>query len=115
MKRQSVPQEIERLRGEVQRLETTLKDLDPSTEEYAKVHKAYLEAHKMINEYEKTFNENDSCESKKWIDLVLGIAGLLLPLGFNFIWMCWGFKFEEEGSIKSSMFKWLTSRFTTKK
>lgn len=114
MKRHSVTVEIERLRGEVQRLEKTLNDLDPSTDEYTKVNKAYLDAHKMINEYEKTYNENDSESSKRWIDLGLGIAGLLLPLGFNFIWMAWGFKFEEEGSIKSSMFKWLTSRFTKK-
>lgn len=115
MKRDSVPQEIERLRKEVERLEKHLEALDPSSDEYAKVNRTYLDAHKMINEYEKTYNENDSETSKRWIDLALGVAGLLLPLGFNFIWLLWGFQFEEEGSIKSSMFKWLTSRFTIKK
>ena len=106
--------EIERLRKEVERLEEHLAKLDPATDEYSKVNEAYLKIHKMINDYEKTDCEGDSKKVELWSNLGLGIAGLLLPLGFNFIWLAWGFQFEENGSIKSQVFKWLTSRFTKK-
>ncbi len=52
-------------------------------------------------------------EAKKdrYFKLGIGVAELLIPLGFYAAWMRKGFKFEETGSFTSQTFRGLWNRF----
>ena len=62
---------------------------------------------------EETFKRNQEREDHKgrYFRYGLEAAGIVLPLVFYGIWMHKGFKFEETGSITSSTFRSLISRF----
>lgn len=49
----------------------------------------------------------------RYINLGMTVAGIVLPLVFNWVWMRRGFKFEETGTYTSATFRNLFSRFRT--
>lgn len=108
---------------DIEKLET----FDPDSDEYKKVAENICRLHKLImdekdaeNKFETMFYEQkrkDEAQTKDHIIQYLRIgveaAGIGLPLIFYAVWMHKGFKFEETGTITSSVFKNLISRFRT--
>ncbi len=48
---------------------------------------------------------------KRYADVALNVAGIVLPLIFYSTWMRRGFKFEETGTFTSTTFRGLFNRF----
>lgn len=98
-----------------------VKHLEPGSAEYSsavegltKLYKLKIEETKNELDFEEKAEERESENKHRKIGYVLSALGLGLPLIFNSVWMYKGFKFEENGTICSQTFKWLTNGFRSK-
>lgn len=115
------------LKDEVGRALDKLGTLDPDSDEYKKVAENVCQLHKLImaeSEEEIKFEANfyeqkrkDEAQTKdrfvQYLRIGVEAAGVVLPLAFYAVWLRKGFRFEETGTITSSVFKNLISRFRT--
>lgn len=98
-----------------------MKEYKPGSEEYTaavegitKLYKLKIEESKNELEYEHEAEKLDSENKHRKIGYVLSGVGFGMTMLFNTVWMVKGFKFEEDGVLCSSTFKWLTNGFRHK-
>lgn len=109
------------LSGEIKNQFEKVNDYKPGTAEYTsavesltKLYKLKIEETKNELDYEEKVERLEQENKHRKIGYVFSALGLGLPLIFNSIWMYKGFKFEENGTICSQTFKWLTNGFRSK-
>lgn len=121
----------ELLGGEIARRIEELKNLEQGSEEHTravenltKLYRLRIDETKSQWDYSEKFEraEKELELKKKQLDeqvkdryFKVGVdaAGIVLPLIFYGIWMNRGFRFEETGTITSSVFRGLTQKFRT--
>jgi len=104
-------------------------NLDPQSKERAAMIEGIATLYKLKIEEDKIdvdFNKHNSSElirqeqinidyierrKDRLVNIGLGIAGIIIPIGFYAKWMKRGFQFEKEGTFTSTTFRGLFSKF----
>lgn len=99
---------------EVNRLKKALSTLSPESDKYAQVHKHYLAMHSQLNDYMKTLIEEYTKRESLWVNAVVTLTTMSVPLIFKSFWIKAGLLFEETGSFCSQTLKWIIDSYRTK-
>lgn len=83
----------------------SLNYLDPHSEEHTKTADNVVKLLKLKIEEERLKKDRIDQKIHRIATYAIEVLGIVLPLGFYWIWMVKGFKFEEEGTITSKTFK----------
>lgn len=81
------------------------------TERLSKLYELRIKEEQSIEELSLKEKQVKEGRKDRWVKILIEGACLLVPVGFNWIWMKRGFKFEETGSFTSTTFKGLFNRF----
>jgi len=73
--------------------------------------KSKLEENKQLLEEARAEQQFVAEKKDRTIRHVIEAAGIVLPIGFYWVWMRRGFKFEETGAVTSTTFRNLISKF----
>lgn len=85
--------------------------LDADSDEKTKAEENLEKLYRLKIENERLANEMAEKKKDRWFRAGVTVFEVGLPLIFYGVWMRVGFKFEETGSITSSVFKGLTKWF----
>lgn len=120
--RNLLDEEVVRQIQQLDQLESGSKEMTLAVNDVTKLYKLRIDETKIQMDYnDKVDSMNaqadnlniqvDQNTKDRYLKLIIAGAELLVPLVFYAVWMHQGFKFEETGSIASSTFRGLISRF----
>lgn len=109
--RTALEREIEQLLRDMYMRGPESEGYKEQTERLSKLYELMIKEDAQKEELQLKEKQLKEGKKDRWVKIVIDGACLLVPVGFNWIWMRRGFKFEETGSFTSTTFRNLFGKF----
>jgi hypothetical protein len=109
--RMALEREIEQLLKDMYLCTPDSEGYKEQTERLSKLYELKIKEDQAQEELKLKAQQLGEGKKDRWVKVLVDGACLLVPVGFNWIWMRRGFKFEETGAFTSTTFRNLFGRF----